>query len=43
MVNDENGLITALSYDGVHPNKEGFILMSNLVDKAIAQTLKSVR
>lgn len=40
MVDDENGLKAALTYDGVHPNKAGYEVMEPLVKTAINRILK---
>lgn len=39
MVNEQKGLISAYSNDGVHPNKAGYEVMNPLVEKAIAKVL----
>ena len=39
MVNEQNGMKTAYSNDGVHPNKLGYEVMNLLVEKAIAKIL----
>jgi len=39
MVDDKNGLKNELTYDGVHPNKAGYEVMSPLADEAIAKVL----
>ncbi|WP_395050263.1 SGNH/GDSL hydrolase family protein, partial [Flavobacterium sp.] len=41
IVNDQKGLNSAYSEDGVHPNKTGYELMNPLVEKAIAKVLSS--
>lgn len=41
MVNDRPGLQPALSGDGVHPNKAGYVIMERLAEKAIADALAS--
>lgn len=41
MVNEKNGLRDALTYDGVHPNKDGYLVMEPLVESAIKQALKN--
>ncbi|WP_156825849.1 SGNH/GDSL hydrolase family protein [Lewinella cohaerens] len=40
MVDTENGLQAALTYDGVHPNKAGYEVMGPLVKIAINRILK---
>ena len=35
MVNDEQGLISTLGYDTVHPNKAGYTLMEEVLLKSI--------
>ncbi|MBK3519152.1 SGNH/GDSL hydrolase family protein [Carboxylicivirga marina] len=40
MVDDNKGLITDLTYDGVHPNTQGYQLMSDMVNRAIKKALK---
>ena len=40
MTNEKNGLIKSYGYDGVHPNEEGYRVMSLLVEKAIDQLLE---
>jgi len=35
MVDEKNGLKSEYTYDGVHPNKEGYLVMTKLVKKAI--------
>lgn len=35
MVDDENGLQKRFGEDGVHPNKEGYLVMKSIVNKAI--------
>lgn len=35
MVDDENGLQKRYGEDGVHPNKEGYLVMKSIVNKAI--------
>ena len=39
MATEQNGLKEAFTYDGVHPNKEGYLVMEPLVMKAIAKVL----
>lgn len=41
MADERNGLPTTLSHDGVHPNKEGYAIMGEIVEKAIAEALLS--
>ncbi|MBC7400770.1 MAG: SGNH/GDSL hydrolase family protein [Mucilaginibacter sp.] len=41
MVDENRGLPTTLSKDGVHPNLEGYKIMEPLAEKAIAQALKA--
>ncbi len=43
MVDEKNGLKSELSYDGVHPNKEGYLIMTELVKKAIDQVLSNIK
>lgn len=40
MVDEQKGLQKALTYDGVHPNKDGYLVMGPLAEKAIATALK---
>ena len=40
MVDEQKGLQKALCTDGVHPNKEGYLVMGPLAEKAIAAALK---
>jgi len=40
MVNQEKGLIEALTFDGVHPNEAGYKLMEPIINKVIAAVLK---
>jgi len=40
MTDGRNGLKTEYTYDGVHPNKNGYDVMDVLVEKAIAKALK---
>ncbi|QES89540.1 SGNH/GDSL hydrolase family protein [Rhizosphaericola mali] len=39
MADDKNGMQTKLTYDGVHPNKEGYIIM----EKVLLPILKKLR
>jgi len=39
MVDDQNGLIAAYTYDGVHPNKKGYQVMAPLAEAAIKKAL----
>jgi len=39
MVDERHGLKAALTYDGVHPNPEGYQIMEPLVQKAIQKAL----
>jgi len=41
MVDKRKGLKDAYTYDGVHPNKAGYQVMTPLAEKAIARALKS--
>ncbi|WP_291924303.1 SGNH/GDSL hydrolase family protein [Chitinophaga sp.] len=40
MADEQKGLKKELTYDGVHPNKEGYLVMGPLAEKAIAAALK---
>lgn len=40
MADERKGLKAALTSDGVHPNKEGYLVMGPLAEKAIAAALK---
>jgi lysophospholipase L1-like esterase len=40
MVDDDNGLKKEYTYDGVHPNKAGYEVMSPLAEEAIKNTLE---
>jgi lysophospholipase L1-like esterase len=39
MVNDQKGLKSTYSEDGVHPNKAGYEVMTPLAEKAITKML----
>jgi lysophospholipase L1-like esterase len=39
MVDDRNGMKATYTYDGVHPNEEGYLLMAPLTEAAIAKAL----
>ncbi|MBP1640527.1 MAG: lipolytic protein family [Bacteroidetes bacterium] len=39
MVDERHGLKAELTYDGVHPNQTGYLVMEPLVEKAIRQAL----
>ena len=39
MVDGKQGLKDKYTYDGVHPNQEGYVLMSELVEDAISEIL----
>lgn len=41
MVDKENGLQAALTYDGVHPNQAGYEVMAPLVQQAIKMALEA--
>lgn len=40
MVDDRNGLIKSYGDDGVHPNEEGYKVMTNLVQESLKKVLK---
>lgn len=40
MVNNDGGLLTEYSSDGVHPNKEGYLKMEPIIQQAIKSVLK---
>jgi lysophospholipase L1-like esterase len=40
MADENNGLPKKFSEDGVHPNKEGYVLMAPLVESALSEALK---
>ena len=40
MVDDRKGLTEDYTYDGVHPNKNGYTIMESLLEMAIAATLE---
>ncbi|PCJ94209.1 MAG: acylhydrolase [Flavobacteriaceae bacterium] len=40
MTDGNNGLRTELTYDGVHPNKEGYAIMEPLAEEAIKKALQ---
>ena len=40
MVDDKKGLTEDYTYDGVHPNKNGYTIMESLLEMAIAATLE---
>ena len=42
MVDNNNELKKKYTYDGVHPNKKGYELMSILADQAISETLQLI-
>ena len=39
MTDGDNGLIESYGYDGVHPDDDGYRVMSELVEKAIDELL----
>lgn len=39
MANKQKGLMAEFTYDGVHPNKAGYMMMAPLAEKAIAEAL----
>lgn len=39
-VDDKKGFQSEYTYDGVHPNKEGYLVMGPMSEKAIAEALK---
>ena len=39
MVDERKGLNKDYTYDGVHPNQDGYILMSNLAEKVLSRLL----
>jgi lysophospholipase L1-like esterase len=41
MVNSEQGMKKALAIDGVHPNADGYKVMTPLAEMAIAKALKT--
>jgi len=41
MADERNGLKPEYSEDGVHPNKEGYLIMQGLVEKVIGKALKA--
>jgi len=41
MADNRNGMKTELTYDGVHPNKAGYLVMEPMVENAIKKVLKS--
>jgi lysophospholipase L1-like esterase len=41
MTDGKNGLIESYGYDGVHPNKKGYEVMTAMVQKAIGEVLKN--
>lgn len=40
MVDDRNGLLAKYTYDGVHPNKGGYEVMENLINKQLKKRIK---
>ncbi len=40
MSDEQSGLKAEYTYDGVHPNREGYLLMAELVNAALEKTLK---
>jgi len=40
MKNEEKGLLKSLTYDGVHPNTEGYDIMRPLIEDALDKVLK---
>lgn len=43
MANEQMGLKDAYTYDGVHPNKTGYQIMTPLAEDAIARTLAQIK
>ena len=41
MVDDRGFVRSGITFDGLHPNKEGYAIMNPLVESAIEQALKS--
>jgi len=41
MVNDEKGLKKDLGYDGIHPNKDGYLVMEPLIKAGISTALET--
>lgn len=41
MATPDNGLIEVYTYDGVHPNKEGYLLMAKLTTEAIEKSFSN--
>ena len=41
MADEQNGLPSALSRDGVHPNEAGYRVMAALVERGIKSALRS--
>ena len=42
MVDEKNGFKEAYTYDGVHPNKKGYLAMEPLVKAAIKKALNQI-
>ncbi|KAF0129307.1 MAG: hypothetical protein FD155_2535 [Bacteroidetes bacterium] len=40
MTDEQSGLKAEYTYDGVHPNRKGYLLMAELVNAALEKTLK---
>ncbi len=40
MANKQKGLMAEFTFDGVHPNKAGYMMMGPLAEKAIAEALR---
>jgi len=40
MADEQSGLKAEYTYDGVHPNRKGYLLMAELVNAALEKTLK---
>ena len=43
MVDERNGLVSEYTYDGVHPNEDGYKVMEQLAEKAIAKATGQIQ
>ncbi|MDO8898433.1 MAG: SGNH/GDSL hydrolase family protein [Bacteroidales bacterium] len=40
MADEKNGMLEQYTYDGVHPNDAGYLLMASMVEKVLSKVLK---
>ncbi len=40
MADEKNGMLEQYTYDGVHPNEAGYLLMASMVEKVLSKILK---